>query len=115
MIPSFGTRLVLPRLVFWLLLTLLAAGAMAARFFWPALFPMVLYGIQPGVAILLLVLGVHWVLQERYRRQLVFMPGFARMKPGSSVVRSGSSNRPREASTVDAPATSGNSQAAGVG
>jgi hypothetical protein len=47
---------------------------------------------------------VLWVWQERYRRQLVFIPGFTRLKVGSSLIRNGkSSKRPREASTIDAP------------
>jgi hypothetical protein len=48
---------------------------------------------------------VLWVLQERYRRQLVFIPGFTRRQPGSSLLRTNSSaRRPRDKSTVDAPA-----------
>jgi hypothetical protein len=65
--------------------------------------PVVLYGIQPGVLVLVLVGGFLWLRQHRYRRQLVFMPGFSRTSPGSSVMRAGSSHRPRgEPSTVDA-------------
>src|SRR5262249_49728988 len=93
----------LPRLVLWLVLGALVLGALASRFFWPSLFPLVLYGVQPGALLLLLMLGAQWLVQERYRRQLVFMPGFKRAKPGSSLVRTGSSNRPRAPSTVDAP------------
>jgi hypothetical protein len=59
-----------------------------------------LYGALPGAAALALVLSVQWFLHQRYRRQVVFMPGFTRLKSNSSLLRSG----PRaEPSTVDAP------------
>jgi len=70
---------------------------------WPALLPVTLYGSVPGLVVLALVIVFLWIRQHRYRRQLVFMPGFSRMAPGSSVMRSGGSSRlPREPSTVDA-------------
>lgn len=78
---------------------LLGLAACAAGLFWPDVVPAVLFGCEPGVAVLVLVLAVHWTLQRRYRRQLVFMPGFTRLKTGSSLIRGGS--RPREPSTVD--------------
>jgi hypothetical protein len=47
---------------------------------------------------------LQWFFQRRYRRQVVFMPGFTRLATGSSLVKHGSSHRPRaEPSTVDAP------------
>jgi len=49
------------------------------------------------------------MLHERYRRQVVFMPGFTRVKSGSSLIRPGISNRKREVSTVDDPAQRGSS------
>jgi hypothetical protein len=80
-------------------------------FLWPDVLPAILYGCEPGVVILVLVLAVEWMLQRRYRRQLVFMPGFSRLKPGSSLVRAGNSNRPREPSTIDVPPVPDNSAA----
>jgi hypothetical protein len=76
---------------------------------WPQLLGAVLYGSQPGLLVLAVVLGVQWLLQRRYRRQVVFLPGFKRLKQGSSMVRPGSSGpRPRvEPSTVDAPSAGG--------
>jgi hypothetical protein len=59
--------------------------------------------VQPGVVLLGVFIGVHLLLQEKYRRQLVFLPGFTRARPNSTIVRSNSAPRPREASTVDAP------------
>jgi hypothetical protein len=50
---------------------------------------------------------VQWLLNERRRRQIVFLPSFRRSRGGSSLVRSTSSptSRPQapEPSTVDAP------------
>lgn len=92
-----------PRL-FGLLLVLLGASVVVAGIFWPSTLPFVVYGCEPGVLILLLVASSLWWRQSRYRRQVVFMPGFTRVAAGSSVMRtSGSSLRPRgEPSTVDA-------------
>lgn len=70
---------------------------------WPAAYTPVLFGVQPGVGLFLIFIGAHWLLQVRSRRRLVFLPGFARAKPGSTMVRANSARRPREASTVDAP------------
>jgi len=95
---------------FWMIAALLGLGVVAAGVLWPAVLPTVLYGCQPGALVLAVLLGFQWMLQQRYRRQVVFLPGFKRLKPGSSLVRSG---RPREPSTVDAPAAS--SASAGQG
>jgi hypothetical protein len=87
------------------LLVLLGAGVVLAGVFWPSTLPVVVYGCEPGLLVLLLVACSLWWRQSRYRRQVVFMPGFTRVAPGSSVIRttSGSSLRPRgEPSTVDA-------------
>jgi hypothetical protein len=92
----------LPRAVFWGTLAATGVGALLAGLLWPGLLGAILYGCEPGALVLLPVLGFQWVLHQRYRRQVVFLPGFTRIKAGSSLVR-GSSNRPRgEPSTVDA-------------
>jgi hypothetical protein len=88
---------------FWLSAGLLGGGAVALAFLWPDALPSVLYGCQPGVAVLAVLVGAQWLLHQRYRRQVVFLPGFKRLKPGSSLSRGSSHNRPREPSTVDAP------------
>jgi hypothetical protein len=81
------------------------AGAIAAGLWWPTTLAAVLYGIEPGAVVLAAVVAVLWVMQRRYRRQVVFMPGFSRPPAGSSIVRNGSSQRRRvEPSTVDSPA-----------
>jgi hypothetical protein len=92
----------LPRPVFWGLLVGLTAALLVGGFVWTAWVPALLFGIQLGVFVLVLFLVVQWVRRERYRRQVIFMPGFTRLKPGSSLVHA--APRPREASTVDAPA-----------
>ena len=96
-----------PRVLGWPLLGGLLVGVLLARFLWPSLFPMLIYGAQPGIVLLTLILGAQWLLRERYRRQLVFMPGFKRVKAGSSLLRHSSATRPRETSTVDAPPPNG--------
>jgi hypothetical protein len=100
------------RFFVWFLILLVVLGLAAVAGFYPALVPVLFYGAQPGALVLLLVLGAQWMLRERYRRQVVFMPGFTRMKSGSSLGRQGSINRPREPSTVDAPPSAGMSDAA---
>jgi hypothetical protein len=91
------------RLLCWSVAALTGLAALITALLWPNVMPAILYGCEPGVAILVLVLAIQWMLQSRYRRRLIFMPGFTRLKPGSSLVRAGSSNRPREPSTVDVP------------
>ena len=88
----------------WLLLLLVGLMVITAGLMWPQLLAPVVYGCQPGLLVLLVVLSLHWLVQERYRRQVVFMPGFTRMQSNSSLLRAGQGNRPREPSTVDSPA-----------
>jgi hypothetical protein len=96
----------LPRVVFWAAAVAVGGGALFAGLFWPGLLAAVLYGCQLGAVVLLPLLGFHWLLQQRYRRRVVFLPSFTRLKTGSALQRPGSSNRPRgEPSTVDAPPT----------
>ena len=91
----------------WLVTVAALTVAMAlvtVAILWPTLVPWLLYGSQPGLVVLLFILLGQWMLRERYRRQMVFLPGFSRIKPGSSLSRGGSSVKTREPSTVDAPA-----------
>jgi hypothetical protein len=96
---------------FWTVVAGLSLLVVLAGVLWPNVLPAVVYGCEPGLLILGLVFGFLWVRQQRYRRQLVFMPGFSRLKTGSSLVRSkGSSHRARgEPSTVDVAPSSGSS------
>jgi hypothetical protein len=93
----------LPRPLFWGLLLVMALAVLALEIIWPAAVPPLLFGLQPGVVLLVVFISVYWVLQERYRRQLVFLPGFTRTKANSTVVRTNVAKRPRETSTLDAP------------
>lgn len=93
----------LSRLAFWSIVVGLAVGLVLVAL-WPAWLPILAMGVQPGAIVLLVLIGIHWALQERYRRQVVFLPAFTRLKTNSSLVRQGSgANRPREPSTIDAP------------
>jgi hypothetical protein len=98
----FVYMLPLSRGAVWLLVLALGIGIVAAALLWPAALPPLLFGCQPGIVVLALVLGVQWLLQERYRRQVVFLPGFARRKSGSSLQRAEQA-KPREPSTIDVP------------
>jgi hypothetical protein len=100
----------LDRRRFTAVLVLAGLALLTVGVLWPDLPPAVVYGGLPGLGVLLLVFLVQWVLHRRYRRQVVFMPGFTRLKTGSSLIRSGtgSGKRPRgEPSTIDAPQTGG--------
>ncbi|HZY89584.1 MAG TPA: hypothetical protein VFE78_32480 [Gemmataceae bacterium] len=96
---------------FWPALTLAALGLVVAGLLWPTTLGAVVYGCEPGAAVLVLVTGFQWLLHERYRRQVVFLPSFSRGRAGSSLLR-GSSQRPvGEPSTVDVPPRAGGSSA----
>jgi hypothetical protein len=92
----------LPRWCFWFLLAALCAGMLFFAVAYPGAWHAVAFGMQPGVVLFLAFVGVHWTLQERYRRQLIFLPSFARAKAGSTITRT-RAKRTRESSTVDAP------------
>jgi hypothetical protein len=91
----------LPRAVFWGTLAALGVGALLAGLFWPGVLGAVLYGCQPGLLVLVPVLAVQWLMQRRYRRRVVFLPGFTRLK-GSTLIRGGAARPRGEPSTVDA-------------
>ena len=50
-----------------------------------------------------LIVLLQWLLHERYRRQIIFLPSFSRSRSGSSLSRAEAA-RAGEPSTVDAPA-----------
>jgi hypothetical protein len=72
---------------FWGLILALGLATAGLGLVWPGLLTVLIYGGQPGFAVLLVILSVQWFLHERYRRRVVFMPGFRRVKSGSSMVR----------------------------
>jgi hypothetical protein len=99
----------LGRWFFWLVVAVLIACGAVTGLVWPALVPPIVYGCEPGLGVLAVLVVVQWLLQERYRRQVVFLPGFARKAVGSSLTRAGQPASKREPSTVDAPARAVNS------
>jgi hypothetical protein len=97
---------------FWPALTLAALGVVVAGLLWPTTLGAVVYGCEPGAAVLIMVAIFQWLLHERYRRQVVFLPSFSRGRAGSSLLRGSSAQRPAgEPSTVDAPPRTGSSAA----
>src|SRR5262249_11389564 len=97
--------LALPRRLFWAVVIVLALTVVFGALLWPSVVPAVVYGCIPGLAIFAVILAIQWMLQHRYRRQVIFMPGFRRMQTGSSLLRSGNSKRLRgeQPSTLDLP------------
>jgi len=93
----------LSRTVFWLAAAFVGMALAGIALIWPEWVPAVAFGCQPGALVLVLVLGIQWLLKESYRRRLVFMPGFARVKGNSSLIRHGNVGNRREPSTIDAP------------
>jgi hypothetical protein len=92
----------------WLALAVLALALAATGVLWPTLATAIMHGAQPGIVVLLVVSVVLWLLHERQRRQLVFLPSFSRGHKDSSVVRNSPSSAHRgkphgEPSTVDEP------------
>ena len=67
---------------FWLTIVLLIPAAAAVWVFRPTLMYAIAYGCEPGATVLLLALAFQWVLLERYRRQIVFLPSFRRCSHG---------------------------------
>ncbi len=89
------------RLTFWTIILTFAVLALALAIRFPGLVPALLFGMQPGFVITMVFIGIHWTLQERYRRHLVSLPGFSQTKQGSTMSRVNAAERPREASTLD--------------
>jgi hypothetical protein len=89
----------------WPLLAVVTLAVALGSLFWPTTVSAVVYGCEPGILVLLVVIGLQWLMHHRYRRQIVFLPSFSRGRAGSSLIRNNSSNRPQigEPSTVDAP------------
>jgi hypothetical protein len=87
------------------ILLLVALAIAISALFWPTTLCAIVYGCQPGAVVFLAFLGVQWLMHQRYRRQIVFLPSFSRGRTGSSLIRRTTSHRPPsgEPSTVDAP------------
>jgi hypothetical protein len=103
-----------PRTLFWLCLISMAGVVAAVGIFWPAALPAVVYGCEPGILVLLIALTVQAAVHARYRRRVVFMPGFQRAKSGSSLIQS-NNHRGRELSTIEQAAREQKATSSGVG
>ena len=87
---------------FWMIVVVLAPVPAALWVFRPTILFAIAYGCEPGAVVLLLALAFQWLLLERYRRQIVFLPSFRRVRTGSSLMRTNAPRRPAgEPSTVD--------------
>jgi hypothetical protein len=94
----------MPRAVFWGIVIALGVGAVYLSITVPSLMPALAYGCEPGAVVLILIFAVGWLLQQHYRRQVVFLPGFTRVKTAvPAAAREGATHARREPSTIDAP------------
>jgi hypothetical protein len=84
------------------LLSLAVCGGLVLVVFAPGLAGLIAYGCEYGLLVLVLIIMLQWLLHERYRRQIIFLPSFSRPRSGSSLARAEAA-RPVEPSTVDAP------------
>jgi hypothetical protein len=92
----------LPRYVFWPILGVIGLFGLATEVWQPRLVAAVIYGSEPGILVLGLLVAVQWILRRRYQRQVVFLPSFTRLNTGSSHnQRHSSLHKRREPSTVD--------------
>jgi hypothetical protein len=95
----------------WCLGLALLVAVVVVATLWPHLAGQFVYGCQPGLAALLVLGLVLWLLHERRRRQLLFLPSFTRALPGSSMSQQEPPSSPRppgdQPSTVDAPRSLG--------
>ncbi len=92
----------MPRFVLGLIVLFLGLGVVALGLFHEYLLPVLFMSCQPGLAVLIVVGAIQWLLHERQRRQLNFMPSFSRVPQGSTLIR-GQGKPPRDPSTIDAP------------
>jgi hypothetical protein len=86
----------------WLATGGLGLIALIGAVFWPGMTSVIIYGCEPGLVVVVALLSVQWWVQQRYRRRVVFLPGFTRLKTGSSIIRTGASARPPEPTTAPA-------------
>ena len=63
---------------------------------------MAVFGAEPALIVLAVLLALRWRLHHRYRQQMVFMPGFKQIKNGSSLTRKDGSKNRRDLPTVEA-------------
>jgi hypothetical protein len=105
----------LSRLVFWSFLIALGMAAVALEFLWPGVLPVIAFGCEPGLLVLVLVMVLYAVLQHRHRRRVVLLPGFTRVKTGSSPAPSAVAIKPRDGGPVEELPRRGSSVSSKVG
>lgn len=90
---------------FWPMLAAATLAVAVAALFRPTMLCAIVYGCEPGVVVLLFVVGVQLLMHQRYRRRTVFLPSFSRRRTDSSLIRKSISPPMQrgEPSTVDAP------------
>jgi hypothetical protein len=86
-----------------------AVTLVVAGLFVPNLVGQLAYGCQPGILVLVVIVGVQRLLHERYRRQIVFLPSFTRSSRKGSSLHRAEPRPPGQPSTVDAPRPIGSS------
>jgi hypothetical protein len=75
----------LSRWVFWSFLCGLAAAVAVLEVLWPGVLLQSAFAAQPGIIVLAIVVVTYVLLRYRHRRRVVLMPGFTRIKTGSSI------------------------------
>lgn len=91
-----------PRFMLALFGLVVCVGIVALGLFHENLLPAIFVGAQPGLAVLLLIVAGHWIIQERTRRNAQHVPAFSRVPLGSTLIRT--APKPHSPSTIDAPA-----------
>src|SRR5262249_23365964 len=97
------TAVWLPRHVLFAILVAVFFGILGLGAWAPDFLTAVVFGAQPGLLVAAGTWAVLWLRQRRWRRQVVMLPGFSRIKSGSSLVRSSAPRPQREGTTVDVP------------
>ena len=93
----------LPRRVLFVVLVAVFLAIVGLGASAPDFLTAIVFGAQPGLLVAAGTWAVLWLRQRRWRRQVVMLPGFSRLKSGSSLVRSSAPRPQREATTADAP------------
>jgi hypothetical protein len=84
-------------------IALVCGGTIIAGLIWQQQSGQVLAATQPGMVILLAILGVQQILQWRYRRRLARMPGFSRLPSGSALAAANGRGSSRERPAINSP------------
>jgi hypothetical protein len=100
---------------FWVLAFVLSGSLGLLSAYWPGTLPVLAYGCEPAVLIVLALGILYLLLQLRHRRQLAELPGFSRVSRTSSLAKTEGVNGQRPPSTVDSPPKRASSVASKLG